>query len=226
MEDFLIWLGLSSHLTASLHLDTLQRLLLAAVLGGVVGMEREVSGKPAGLRTNLLICMGAALVAELSMSVALSRGDPGRMAAQVVSGIGFIGAGTIIQSRGQVRGLTTAATIWVVAAIGMAVGLGAYVQAIGAAVLVLVALYALRWLERLFARGGVKRRYRIALHGAGLEALLEAVTAMGLTAQVEEVERRSDGTEVMVRLAGPAARHDELMPRLAAMDAVRRARRG
>ncbi|MBA2245639.1 MAG: MgtC/SapB family protein, partial [Gemmatimonadetes bacterium] len=116
------------------QLALLGRLLLAAVLGGVIGLERELSGKPAGLRTNLLICVGAALLMDLSIAVAalanlpneqagaIFRADPARIAAQIVSGIGFLGAGTILQARGNIIGLTTAATIWVVAAIGMAVG--------------------------------------------------------------------------------------------------------
>jgi putative Mg2+ transporter-C (MgtC) family protein len=228
LESILTNLGFSPDLAAAIHLDTLGRLLLAAVLGGVVGTEREISGKPAGLRTNLLICVGAALIGELSLAMGSEgSGDPGRMAAQVVSGIGFIGAGTIIQSRGKVVGLTTAATLWVVAAIGLAVGLGAYVQAVGTAVLVLIALFALRSLERVFSRRWVKRRYAIVVDGERpMEALLAAVKEMGLAAHVEGIERRPEGVDVLVRLDGPAATHDGLMPRLAALQPVRRARRG
>src|SRR5690606_12783611 len=132
-----------------LRVDLLVRLLLAAILGGLVGLEREISGKPAGLRTNLLICVGAALLTELSLAVGLltaerPNADPARIAAQIVSGIGFLGAGTIIQARGSVVGLTTAATLWVVAAIGMAVGAAAYVEAVGTTVLVIVVLVLLR----------------------------------------------------------------------------------
>src|SRR5690554_2045638 len=121
---------------AWLRLDLLIRLLLAAILGGLIGLEREISGKPAGLRTNILICVGAALLTELSLGIGLltperPNADPARIAAQIVSGIGFLGAGTIIQARGSVVGLTTAATLWVVAAIGMAVGAAAYVEAVG-----------------------------------------------------------------------------------------------
>jgi uncharacterized membrane protein YhiD involved in acid resistance len=119
----------------------LGRLALATALGALVGLERELAGKPAGLRTNILICVGATLLTEASLGIAtvgfatheLVRSDPGRIAAQIVSGIGFIGAGTILVARGSVLGLTTAATLWVVAAIGITVGIGAYVEAIGAA---------------------------------------------------------------------------------------------
>jgi len=125
-------------------------MLLAAVLGGAVGWERERAHKPAGLRTNLLICVGAALLADLSRRVAQTAGppaDPGRIAAQIVSGIGFLGAGTIIQARGSVTGLTTAATLWVVAAIGMTVGFGFAIEAAGGTILVLIALIPLGWIE-------------------------------------------------------------------------------
>ena len=138
-----------------LRLDLLLRLSLAAVLGGAVGWEREHSGKPAGLRTNVLICVGAALLTDISVRMASMGGptaDPGRIAAQIVTGMGFLGAGTIIQSRGTVVGLTTAATLWVVAAIGMAVGSGAYIEATGATVLVLIVLLPLRAVERWTAR--------------------------------------------------------------------------
>jgi len=150
MGEFISWLLSLPARHPELRLDLMGELLLAAVLGGAIGWERERAHKPAGLRTNLLICMGAALVADLSHRVATAYGppaDPGRIAAQIVSGIGFLGAGTIIQQRGSVTGLTTAATMWVVAAIGMAVGFGAHVEALGTTVLVLIALIPLGWME-------------------------------------------------------------------------------
>ena len=101
------------------RLDLLAKLGLAVLLGGIIGFEREWSGKPAGLRTNILICIGAALLMDVSIRSSIVDGhrigDPGRIAAQIVSGVGFIGAGTIMQSQGMVTGLTSAATIWVVA---------------------------------------------------------------------------------------------------------------
>ena len=111
-----------------LRLDLLIKLSLAVLLGGIIGFERELSGKPAGLRTNILICLGAALLMDISTRIGLVDGhrigDPARIAAQVVSGVGFLGAGTIMQGSGVVTGLTSAATIWVVAAIGLTVGGG------------------------------------------------------------------------------------------------------
>lgn len=131
------------------HLALCLRLLLAAVLGGVVGLERELAGKPAGLRTNLLVAVGAALFTHVSLVIPAQAGlgDPARVAAQVVAGVGFLGAGTILHARGVVHGLTSAATLWVVAALSVAVGAGAAHDALLATGLVLLALLGLRRLE-------------------------------------------------------------------------------
>jgi putative Mg2+ transporter-C (MgtC) family protein len=150
MGGVLDWLYSLPAMYPELRLDLLGRLVLAAILGGAIGWERQQAHKPAGLRTNILICMGAALLTDLSAHVAqgaVGPADPGRIAAQIVTGMGFLGAGTIIQSRGNVTGLTTAATLWVVAAIGMSVGFGANIEAAGATALVLIVLIPLRSLE-------------------------------------------------------------------------------
>ena len=127
----------------------LVRLLLAAVLGGAIGLEREFRHKPAGLRTNMFICFGSAMFTVLSGALAGSfGGDHTRIAAQIIPGIGFIGAGSILHSRGSVTGLTTAATLFVVASIGMAAGGGLYLAAIFATLLILLALHFLGWFER------------------------------------------------------------------------------
>ena len=138
-------------LIQDLRLDLLLHLCLAVVLGGAIGIERELQRKAAGLRTNILICVGAVLFTELSMSMSSPSGDPARIAAQIVTGVGFLGAGTIIQARGIVTGLTTAATMWLVAAIGMAIGFGALLEATGATLLVLLVLSLLRPIERVIA---------------------------------------------------------------------------
>lgn len=150
MDGIFDWLSSLAQAYPGLRLDLLGRLVLALVLGSAVGWERERARKPAGLRTNILICLGATLLADLSVQVAATSSGPtdaSRIAAQIVSGVGFLGAGTIIQGGGSVTGLTTAATLWVVAAIGIAVGLGATTEAVGTTILVLVALTPLRKLE-------------------------------------------------------------------------------
>jgi putative Mg2+ transporter-C (MgtC) family protein len=132
--------------------DVFLRLLLAAALGGAIGLEREYRHKPAGLRTNMLIALGSALFSVMSIDLGAAAGSPDRIAAQVVTGIGFLGAGAILRSGENVHGLTTATTIWVNAAIGMAAGLGAYAVASVAAAITLVVLAFLPVMERLFER--------------------------------------------------------------------------
>jgi putative Mg2+ transporter-C (MgtC) family protein len=139
--------SLPEHLVETLRLELFLELVLAVVLGGLIGFEREWKDKPAGLRTNILICMAAVLFAEISQRAALHGGDPGRIAAQILTGVGFLGAGTILHQKGGVTGLTSAATIWMVTAIGITLGFGAYVDAMGATVLVLVVLAGLQRAE-------------------------------------------------------------------------------
>jgi putative Mg2+ transporter-C (MgtC) family protein len=133
------------------RLDLAAKLIAAILIGGGIGLERELKGKPAGLRTNILICVGSALLMDLSMNLAaVHGGDPGRIAAQVVTGIGFLGAGTILHTRGQITGLTSAATIWVVAALGLTIGAGYFIEALGSTVTVMIVLVGLGWVERRY----------------------------------------------------------------------------
>ncbi len=150
-------------LAQALQLEVLLRLLTAVVLGAAVGSERELHGKQAGLRTHTLIALGAALLTIMSIKIPATyaalyhTGDVSRIASNIATGVGFLGAGVILHSRGRIMGLTTAATIWVVAAIGVAAGAGEYVPACGACLLVLVVLVPLRWFERRAARGRAAR---------------------------------------------------------------------
>lgn len=151
--------------------STLFRLLVAAILGGIIGLERELRHKPAGLRTNMFICFGAAMFTVLGDELASSfGGDHTRVAAQIIPGIGFIGAGSILHSRGSVTGLTTAATLFVVASVGMAAGGGLYITAVFATGVILVALAVLGKLERQFALKSM--RYSFEVMGKNTEAML------------------------------------------------------
>jgi putative Mg2+ transporter-C (MgtC) family protein len=148
-------------------LEQLRRLVLAAVLGGLVGLEREVRGRQAGFRTNILVALGCALAMIVSISFADHpwkhhegfnvNVDPARLAYNVMAGIGFLGAGIIVKHGGTVRGLTTAAGLWCVAAIGLACGFGLYVLAVFTAMLLLLVLWVLDHFERLLP----KVRYRV-----------------------------------------------------------------
>ncbi|MHC4324284.1 MAG: MgtC/SapB family protein [Planctomycetota bacterium] len=133
--------------------DDLISIILAALLGAGIGLERELSGKAAGLRTNLLICLGAAVFTVISRDMAIGAGDSvTRIAAQIVTGVGFLGAGAIIQDRRGVHGLTTAASIWLVASIGMACGGQFYILAIAASLIAVLALIGLGKLSKPLER--------------------------------------------------------------------------
>ena len=124
----------------SLHAPMLARIALATLLGAFIGFERERAGKPAGLRTHGMVALGAALFTAVSAFGFEGAGDPSRMAAQIVTGVGFLGAGTILHPRGTVQGLTTAASLWVAAAIGTAVAVGMYSMSAETTVLVWILL--------------------------------------------------------------------------------------
>ncbi len=138
-----------------LRLDLALKLFIAVLLGGAIGLERQIAGKPAGLRTNILICLGSALMMDLSINLTGADGrvgDPARLAAQVITGIGFLGAGTIMQSKGTITGLTSAATIWAVAAIGLSIGAGFYVEGLGTTAMVMIVLLVIGNLEHKLVR--------------------------------------------------------------------------
>lgn len=145
------------------------KLLLSLILGSIVGLERKRKGQPAGIRTFALISMGATLAMIISIYVPqeylghVANGDPSRIAAQVLSGIGFLGAGAIIQMKGSVRGLTTAAGIWMIAAIGLAIGVGMYFIAIIATLFILFILLQLEKIEHKVSLGSESRIIRMKI---------------------------------------------------------------
>jgi putative Mg2+ transporter-C (MgtC) family protein len=159
------------------RLELMLQLGLATLLGGVVGLERELGGKPAGLRTNILICIGSVLYTHLSLSMftgpnGIPTGtDTTRVAGQIVTGVGFIGAGTILHARGAIVGLTSAATIWVVAAIGIALGSGFYLEGVGTTLLVVVVLAGLGRIEKIVQ--GHSMRSTITVHAHPGPSVLE-----------------------------------------------------
>lgn len=147
-------------------IGSIYKLVLSMLLGAMVGYERKLKGQTAGVRTFSLIAMGSTLAMLLSIYVpqeymGLKNGDPGRIAAQVITGIGFLGAGAIIQMKGSVRGLTTAAGIWMVAIIGMAVGVGMYLLSVIASLLILFILVQLEHIEQHLSRGSQSRIIRV-----------------------------------------------------------------
>lgn len=150
----------------------LARLMIAAVLGGIVGLERELKRRPAGLRTNMFICFGSAMFTVLSLELG-GASEATRIASQIIPGIGFIGAGSILRGKSGVTGLTTAATIFVVASVGMACGGGLYWLAIFATVLLLLALRVLGWAEGRLNWKPVLVNYSIAGDKSAQEIMTE-----------------------------------------------------
>ena len=152
---------------------SLTRLVLAAILGGLIGLERELKQRRAGLRTNMFICFGAALFTVLSRGLATDSSEYTRIASNIIPGIGFIGAGSILHARGMTTGLTTAATLFVVASVGMAAGGGLYLTAIFATGVVLISLFALGHLEVTFNLKELLETYEVA--GGSVEEISNEV---------------------------------------------------
>src|SRR5215472_1737615 len=182
--------SLLPHLSGPIS-EMLLRLILAAVLGGLIGLERQFKHRPAGLRTNMFICFGAAMFTLLSEQLAAGfAGERTRIASQIIPGIGFIGAGSILRDKGAVTGLTTAATIFVVASIGMACGGGLYLEAIFAAALILLGLLVLGWLETRFNLKSVAMNYSIVT-GRTSDEVVNQVNAI-----VEDCDATLRGTRL------------------------------
>ena len=164
---------LHGEMSSGIVSTSLARLVLAAILGGMIGLERELKKRRAGLRTTMFICFGAALFTVLSRGIAAEPSDYTRIAAQIIPGIGFIGAGSILHTRGLTTGLTTAATLFVVASVGMAAGGGLYLTAIFATGVVLVTLFALGHLEVTFNLKNLLVTYEVT--GRTLEEMTSEV---------------------------------------------------
>ena len=197
------------------------RLLLAAALGGLIGLEREFRRKPAGLRTNMFLCVGSTLFTILSFAAAdRYGGDPVRIAAQIIPGIGFIGAGAILRERGGVVGLTTAATMFVVSSVGMAVGFGMYATAVFAAVLILLALTVFGWAETQY---GLKTHsVAIRCTTASAEPVMKSVHALfdQMHIAIQHFQINRVGAEFVLQFDADLSlrQEHELMGRLSAIE--------
>lgn len=158
------------------ELEITGRLLLGALLGGGIGLERQVHGRPAGFRTHLLVCVASVLLMSVSQSLG---GDPGRLAAGAITGIGFLGAGVVLKSGLSVHGLTTAACLWIVSAIGLAIGSGLHFAALLSFAITLVSLWLLRYVEDRIPRLAYKHVTIVVDRDVPEEHLRAAVTAHG-----------------------------------------------
>lgn len=202
---------------SALDLEFLARLAMAVVLGGVIGLEREVHDKPAGFRTIILICVGACVFTIVSQAVGGLDLDTTRIAAQVVTGIGFLGAGAIIRDRQSVFGLTTAATIWAVAAIGMAVGFGEYLLGVSGTLSILVALFVFDAVEHWISRLRDIQDYHFSVPKT--PEAIEEVRAMFAKAELKTKSRdyyeEDENLVFYVRAMGTKASHERLRTSLA-----------
>ncbi len=186
----------------------LLRLALAALLGGIIGLERESINRPAGFRTHVLVSVGATLIMLVStygFAPQLAEGrfsDPARIAAQVISGIGFLGAGTILKDGNTIRGLTTAASLWVVAGIGLAVGSGFYIGAVGGTILVYITLTLFGKLdERFFHRSQYQVIDIVATDRPGqLGAIGSLLGQRNISIRNVRLERQQDDLNVHIRM--------------------------
>jgi putative Mg2+ transporter-C (MgtC) family protein len=204
--------------------ELLVRLLLAAVLGGAIGAERELNDQPAGLRTHMLLTIGACLFTLIS-AYGFGRGtDPSRLAAQVVTGIGFLGGGAIVRHGLTVKGVTTAASIWATASVGVAIGAGSYVLGIGGAVLVVGTLFGLRRADEVLQRWGVSREeYLIeAVPGFDMERLAEIGRREKVALRGMQLQEDDDATRItMVVKLPPGYRQARLIDALRQVEGVR-----
>jgi putative Mg2+ transporter-C (MgtC) family protein len=202
------------------------KILLSVALSGVIGYEREISDKPAGLRTNILIGLGSTLMMMISIHVVQAYGagiaDPSRIAAQVVTGIGFLGAGTILQARGSVVGLTTAATIWAVAGIGLAVGSGMYRLAVMVTAAILLVLWVLGRLERRILGKHASDCLKLRVNNPA--PLLKALNRIhsGAHVRVEQWEVEESGGAYVVRFCykGSESERGRVLAMIQALEGV------
>ena len=209
----------------------LLRLVLAAALSGVIGFEREFHGRAAGFRTHILLCVGSTLVMLTSIHVFDVYGtrvpcDPGRIAAGVVTGIGFLGAGTIMHAKASVRGLTTAASLWVVAGIGLAVGSGMYFGSFVTAVIAIVTLFLFSKMEHsMIRKDWYKTIFVESKEGVSqLKGIRSVLAEYEVQVNDFEVERSQDGADMMLKIGVKlsTSRHDEnILQDISRLDGVK-----
>ncbi|MBD2870900.1 MgtC/SapB family protein [Paenibacillus arenilitoris] len=215
------------------ELHILIRLLLAVLLGGLVGFEREQSNHAAGFRTNILVCLGSCLLMLLSMYGFAAfvdepnvRVDPARLAAAVITGIGFLGAGTILFTGKSITGLTTAASLWVVSAVGLAVGAGFYFASGVTTIMVLVTLWAFNKLEKRYI--SAKKEYLIKIKACevsrtmrGLNALLAEKKIVLRKIQLEECKDEGEEEQVMLQVYITLPKSKKSEPLLSILDQIK-----
>lgn len=212
----------------NIYVGMLIKLTLAVLLGGAVGYEREQRSSPAGLRTHILVCIGATLVQITafdfySMHKGVFNSDPMRMGAQVISGIGFLGAGTIIKEGANIRGLTTAASLWAVACIGLAVGTGLYIEAIVAMIFIYASLEGLKRIENRISKEKRKTLIQVTIENktGRLSEIGNVIDFMGIEAEKVESKKIEDKLIVNFELrVPPNITNERLLEKMTLLDGV------
>ena len=197
------------------------RLVLAVVFGSIIGLERELHNHPAGFRTHVLVCIGSTLFTLVSVS-SFGGADPSRVAAQIVSGIGFLGAGTILREGATIRGLTTAASLWSVAGVGMAIGTGYYWGATLTTALMVVVLFFFYSLEKRIWQRTQKVDITVADVPGQLGKVASKLGEMGVSIKSVDISPESSehvAIELILKLPGPVEIH-EVAAALAQLDGV------
>jgi putative Mg2+ transporter-C (MgtC) family protein len=206
-------------------LELLGRLVLAAALGGAIGAERELHDQPAGLRTHMLLTIGACLFTLVSAYGFGGSTDPSRLAAQIVTGIGFLGGGAILRHGLNIRGMTTAASIWATTSIGVTVGVGRYLLAIGATVLVIATLFGLRMVRNLLQRWASSREEftLVTRDGFDVSQVVELARRERVALRGMEQEQDEDGGGRLTLIARlpPRYRAERLLEELTRLEGVR-----
>jgi putative Mg2+ transporter-C (MgtC) family protein len=204
----------------------LWRLVISLLIGGVVGLEREFKGKPAGIRTNILMCLGSCLIMIISIEVARMAGgsaDPGRIAAQVVTGVGFLCAGTIMRSKFSISGLTTAATIWVLSALGLAIGAGYIMLSVYVAALITITLVIIRNVESALHRLHSDHIVQISAERREgiVPMILREFTGLKIPTEVHEVSLAGDTWNITIEYDTSKRKHTQLLKELSDLDGIR-----
>jgi len=198
--------------------EDLTKLIAAVIIGGIIGAERERHNKAAGLRTMILICVGSALFTIFSINMAGPQFEPTRIAAQIVSGIGFLGAGVILREGGRITGLTTAATIWLSAALGMGIGSGEYVLVVAAALVITIVLWFFPKLEEQLSIPTEVRTYAITVHNSWdkFKELKGLFKEFGLVINSTKQAKRGSNMVCTFEVYGPTKKHDRVVQKLLA----------
>ncbi len=191
------------------------KLLLSLSLGALIGAEREYKSKVAGFRTIILITLGSTLFTLVSVAL-VGQGDPTRIASTIVTGIGFLGAGVIYKEGGTIKGITTAAVIWVAAAVGMMVGFGLFGIAVISVVMILIILLSFSWLQRYIDRTNREKTYRIHLanNTENIPTIKQLIKSHNLSLKVINQGKRVGQIYLVIEVEGPVKYHNNLMKAL------------